>query len=500
MQKKREAISRALDSPINMTTDQTLINIIIDMEDEYYTSDKTGTVTINKEPHEIMMAIDVIQRPPEADKKRFEGIIIQAMTKKQVDIIKNGRRALWVLNLHRSLGSQAAQRNAIEVWIDERLRERNIRADPYVLTFYNRHQALYRPERHLIEHCGLIWCTKSCYDTLYNIIGDSSGGFYFELHNRESNRVIPVSCPDYTNCISIRGLSSELTLHDIEKEITANMGKILVNIWCETTERLQSSGLIVCDDKLQDTIYILVTRPDLTFDILKRCIGLKAERNSKIKAIPTILPGTDRESLCYSLAIKNYFAVNSNKSKENRLIATYIAYANKLHDEGVAPQPHEYIGVGSRLFPIKKKRQLIQSNNMVVKKKSSELETFQPDYQERVQELLDTISSLKSNQDVILKTVATLQTQITTQEHRQTELELHTTMAQLDAEKTKSDFQLQLQDMETKRQEREKRLELKFRENEQKFIKLQQLQDDLSYKMDEEEIKKKHIIINHKKI
>ena len=111
-----------------------------------------------------------------------------------------------------------------------------------------------------------------------------------------------------------------------------------------------------------------------------------------------------------------------------------------------------------------------------------------------MQELLDTISSLKSNQDVILKTVATLQTQITTQEHRQTEFELHTTLAQLDAEKTKSDFQLQLQQMEAKRQEREKRLEIKFRENEQKFIKLQQLQDDLSDKMDEEEFKKKQTV------
>ena len=249
----------------------------------------------------------------------------------------------------------------------------------------------------------------------------------------------------------------------------------------------------MCDEKLHDTIYLIVTLPDLTFDILRKCPGLKAEKNSKIKASTSILPGTDRESLCYSLAIKSYFTANSSKSKENRLIATCIAYSKKMHDEGVIPQPHEYIGVGSRLFHVNKKKQLVQNNNTVVKRKTSEIETFQPDYNERVQELLDTISALKSNQDTILKTVATMQSQLTTQEHRQSELELANTAVQEHAQKTNTEFQLQLQDLETKRQEREMRLEKKFRENEERFIELQQMQDDLSYKIDEEEIRKKHI-------
>ena len=150
-------IINSIQHPIHNGSDSSLISIIINIDDNLHASDKDGSIMINNEPYELLMSIEAISRCPYKEHRRFDGIFIHAVDKTTVDIIRTGKRALFFRNLLRASGTQIAQRNAISIWLERRMKESRLVHGHYFIAFHNKYHKM--PGEHFFtEHMAVLWC------------------------------------------------------------------------------------------------------------------------------------------------------------------------------------------------------------------------------------------------------------------------------------------------------------------------------------------------------
>ena len=420
------SIARSIQHPIHTSSDSSLVSVVIPVEGVCYASDRGGSITMGNEPYELMMTIEVIARHQFKDHRRFDGIYVHAANKTEIDVVTGGRRALFFRNLLRAPGTQIAQRTAITYWLRERLRGNGSEVGRFFIAFHNKYHRM-PGDQFFTEHMAVLWCEHKDYTSFTNIIGERKselvflcGGFVFEMYNQEPNHLFPRHIPEYSYCITIRGIHSKYSLKDILHAV-ASCKKTVHSIWFEGPQILQGLGLLPPKDRLQDRIYLLVDDKDCIFELMKSPIQQMADKDSKIYMSNAAFPDSQSETLCFNRKTMMFAEHCKKQHKLPYVLKEQLLYIEQTHAKGIIAHPYEYSSRGSRRFlqPEKSRPRKVNHEPTV----STIKVVHEDDASARLNDMLTTIQGLVAKQADVEKQNASLQIQLNLQKKKQEDLE-----------------------------------------------------------------------------
>ena len=418
---KLDNIIKSIQQPIHNGSDSSLVSIIINLEDNLHASDKDGSIMVNNEPYELLMAIEAISRCPYKEHRRFDGIFIHAVDRPTVEIIRTGKRALFFRNLLRAPGSQIAQRNAIAIWLERRMKESRLIHGQYFIAFHNKYHKM--PGEHFFtEHMAVLWCKHEDVNAFTSLVGSRKSemifqcaGLNFEMYNTEPRYLFPRCIPEYSIPVCIRGLDPKYSLLDILSAILAT-GHYVYNIWFEGLQRLQELGLITANERLPNKVYVLMENREAVFDLMNSELK-HMTHGAKLYTSCVSLPDTSNEALCFAKKVGAFYFYCQRLSKLPYVLKDQINAYNACHDTGVVPFNYEYAGKGARLFSKK-----VDATAVTLKRTANQI-TIDNDTSYRVAELVTTVNALLASQAATEKHNASLQAQLNIQKQRQEEME-----------------------------------------------------------------------------
>ena len=417
---KTANIINSIQHPIHNGSDSSLISIIINIDDNLHASDKDGSIMINNEPYELLMSIEAISRCPYKEHRRFDGIFIHAVDRPTVDIIRTGKRALFFRNLLRASGTQIAQRNAISIWLEKRMKENRLVHGHYFIAFHNKYHKM-SGEHFFTEHMAVLWCEHKDANAFTSLVGNrkselifQSAGLNFEMYNNEPRYLFPRCIPEYSIPVCIRGIDPKYTLSAILSAILAT-GHHVYNIWFEGLQRLQELGLITANERLPNKVHVLLENREAVFDLMNSDLK-NMTHGARLYTSCVSLPDTSNEALCFAKKVGSFYLFCQRLKKIPYAFKDQLSAYSACHDTGVTPFHYEYVGKGSRSFSKKE-----DTTSMTLKRTSNLISNS--DTSTRVAELVTTVNALLASQAATEKHNASLQAQLNIQKQRQEEME-----------------------------------------------------------------------------
>jgi len=241
-------------------------------------------------------------------------------------------------------------------------------------------------------------------------------GLSFEMYTHESNGLIPREVSTNYKTISFRQLDTTLRLNTIIQIIEETLATAVLNIWFESTLRLQNVQLLYTKSNtaLQDTIYIIIdsNKEDIVAKLISSPLF-----NQHLRIMLTHLPGTDSINYCFSALVQNIITHPQHKHCE--AIKKAIEYHRLSHSANVQQHSYEYTDKGTRSF----KKYVTD----ITHKKSSEVWKDDSDSlhlsKNRILDIINSVGALESTTEGLIKSQSDLQAQLTEQRQIAKDLE-----------------------------------------------------------------------------